>query len=95
MALVEPPAELGGAAVTVMDGPFFSLMPYPSRGLFTLSHVRYTPHCSWHDGRASRSPTTAIRAARRDVALRAHGARRRAVSCPRCARRGTSIRSGK
>jgi glycine/D-amino acid oxidase-like deaminating enzyme len=49
MALVEPPAELGGAAVTVMDGPFFSLMPYPSRGLFTLSHVRYTPHCSWQD----------------------------------------------
>jgi glycine/D-amino acid oxidase-like deaminating enzyme len=49
MAVVEPPAELGGAAVTVMDGPFFSLMPYPSRGLFTLSHVRYTPHCSWHD----------------------------------------------
>jgi glycine/D-amino acid oxidase-like deaminating enzyme len=49
MALVEPPAELAGAAVTVMDGPFFSLMPYPSRGLFTLSHVRYTPHCSWQD----------------------------------------------
>ncbi len=49
LALVEPPAELGGAAVTVMDGPFFSLMPYPSRGLYTLSHVRYTPHCNWHD----------------------------------------------
>jgi glycine/D-amino acid oxidase-like deaminating enzyme len=49
MALVEPPTELAGAAVTVMDGPFFSLMPYPSRGLFTLSHVRYTPHCSWQD----------------------------------------------
>jgi glycine/D-amino acid oxidase-like deaminating enzyme len=49
MALVEPPPELAGAAVTVMDGPFFSMMPYPSRGLFTLSHVRYTPHCSWHD----------------------------------------------
>ncbi|HEY4216025.1 MAG TPA: FAD-dependent oxidoreductase [Gemmatimonadaceae bacterium] len=51
MALVEPPAQLAGAAVTVMDGPFFSLMPYPSRGLFTLSHVRYTPHCSWLDER--------------------------------------------
>jgi glycine/D-amino acid oxidase-like deaminating enzyme len=49
MALVEPPPELAGAAVTVMDGPFFSLMPYPSRKLFTLSHVRYTPHQSWHD----------------------------------------------
>jgi glycine/D-amino acid oxidase-like deaminating enzyme len=49
LALVEPPEEIGGAAVTVMDGPFFSLMPYPPRGLFTLSHVRYTPHCSWED----------------------------------------------
>lgn len=49
LALVEPPEALGGGAVTVMDGPFFSLMPYPSRGLFTLSHVRYTPHCNWTD----------------------------------------------
>jgi glycine/D-amino acid oxidase-like deaminating enzyme len=49
MALIEPPPALGGAAVTVMDGPFFSMMPYPSRGLFTLSHVRYTPHAFWHD----------------------------------------------
>jgi glycine/D-amino acid oxidase-like deaminating enzyme len=48
LALVEPPPELLGAAVTVMDGPFFSLMPYPPRGLYTLSHVRYTPH--WAKG---------------------------------------------
>ncbi len=53
MALVEPPPELAGAAVTVMDGPFFSLMPYPSRGLFTLSHVRYTPHRNWQEGATS------------------------------------------
>lgn len=49
MALVDPPRQLNGAAVTVMDGPFFSMMPYPSRAKFTLSHVRYTPHASWHD----------------------------------------------
>lgn len=49
LALVEPPEQLHGAAVTVMDGPFFSLMPYPSRRLYTLSHVRYTPHYSWQD----------------------------------------------
>ena len=50
MALVEAPAELAGIAVTVMDGPFFSMMPYPSRGnLCTLSHVRYTPHSAWLD----------------------------------------------
>lgn len=47
LALVEPPKELGGKGVTVMDGPFFSLMPYPSRGLYSLTHVRYTPHASW------------------------------------------------
>lgn len=49
MALVEPPAELRNLGVTVMDGPFFSLMPFPARGLHTLSHVRYTPHSHWFD----------------------------------------------
>jgi len=49
MALVEPPAELRGMGVTVMCGPFFSLLPYPPLDLCTLSHVRYTPHAAWHD----------------------------------------------
>jgi glycine/D-amino acid oxidase-like deaminating enzyme len=49
LALTEPPPELAGKAVTVMDGPFFSLMPFPARGLHTLSHVRYTPHGYWTD----------------------------------------------
>jgi len=25
------------------------MMPFPARGLHTLSHVRYTPHFSWSD----------------------------------------------
>ncbi len=49
MALIEPPPELATVGVTVMCGPFFSMLPYPSRGLHTLSHVRYTPHSSWYD----------------------------------------------
>lgn len=49
MALLKVPAELEGLGITVMDGPFFSLMPFPARGLHTLSHVRYTPHMSWND----------------------------------------------
>jgi hypothetical protein len=49
IALVAPPPELSGKAVTVMDGPFFSLMPFPSEGLYSLTHVRYTPHRSWID----------------------------------------------
>jgi len=49
MALMEPPATLAGLGVTVMDGPFFSMMPFPPRKLHTLSHVRYTPHLHWLD----------------------------------------------
>lgn len=49
MALVETAPQLSGLGVTVMDGPFFSMMPFPARGLHTLSHVRYTPHASWMD----------------------------------------------
>jgi glycine/D-amino acid oxidase-like deaminating enzyme len=49
MALVEPPDEISGLGITVMDGPFFSLMPFPARNLYSLSHVRYTPHHHWYD----------------------------------------------
>ncbi len=47
IALVEPPPEIEGLGVTVMCGPFFSTMPFPARGLHSLSHVRYTPHTAW------------------------------------------------
>lgn len=49
MVLVEPPPSLRGKAVTVMCGPFFSLLPYPPADCYTLSHVRYTPHRTWTD----------------------------------------------
>ncbi len=49
MALVQIPESLKGLGITVMDGPFFSIMPFPARGLHTLSHVRYTPHLHWSD----------------------------------------------
>jgi len=56
LALVEPPVELAKVGVTVMDGPFFSCMPYPAEGLYSLTHVRYTPHESWADNAARRDP---------------------------------------
>lgn len=49
MALMQVPSDLKGLGITVMDGPFFSMMPFPARGLHTLSHVRYTPHVHWSD----------------------------------------------
>ncbi|MCQ4280909.1 FAD-binding oxidoreductase [Pseudomonas stutzeri] len=51
MALMHMPDSLRELGVTVMDGPFFSIMPFPARGLHTLSHVRYTPHLNWKDVR--------------------------------------------
>ncbi len=50
MALVEMPEALSRIGVTVMDGLFFSVVPFPARGLHSLTHVRYTPHCFWQDG---------------------------------------------
>jgi hypothetical protein len=47
MALLEVPDVLQHVGMTVMCGPFFSVMPFPPRRLHTLSHVRYTPHVSW------------------------------------------------
>lgn len=49
MALVRMPESWRNRALTVMDGPFFSLMPFPSAGLHTFSHVRYTPQVRWVD----------------------------------------------
>lgn len=49
MALIQMPSQLENLGVTLMDGPFFSIMPFPSRQMHTLSHVRYTPHSHWHD----------------------------------------------
>jgi glycine/D-amino acid oxidase-like deaminating enzyme len=47
VALIAVPPELQHAGVTLMDGPFFSVMPFPSRQLHSLTHVRYTPHQAW------------------------------------------------
>ncbi len=53
LALVRPPEELAAIGITVMCGPFFSCMPFPPRGLHSLSHVRYTPHREWRDADGS------------------------------------------
>jgi glycine/D-amino acid oxidase-like deaminating enzyme len=49
IALIRRPAEMQGCGITIMDGAFVSAMPYPSEDLYSLTHVRYTPHISWTD----------------------------------------------
>ena len=49
IALIQPSPVFAGIGVTIMDGPFFSTMPFPARKCHSLSHVRYTPHAAWID----------------------------------------------
>jgi glycine/D-amino acid oxidase-like deaminating enzyme len=44
MLLIEPPLPVANVGITVMDGPYFSTMPFPAAKLHSFSHVRYTPH---------------------------------------------------
>ncbi|MBI4381943.1 MAG: FAD-binding oxidoreductase [candidate division NC10 bacterium] len=63
--LLVPPPPLAKLGVTVIDGPFFSTMPFPARGLHSLHHVRYTPHHFWLDQEEYRDPEDNIRSARK------------------------------
>ncbi len=53
MCLVQVPDQLKTMGITVMCGPFFSVMPFPPAGMHSFSHVRYTPHYDWKDGAGS------------------------------------------
>lgn len=62
MALIKPLPALKGLGITVMDGPFWSLQPFPARGdSYSLSHVSYTPHGHWFD-EPGRNPYEVLRA---------------------------------
>ncbi|CAN0568308.1 unnamed protein product [Ectocarpus sp. 12 AP-2014] len=49
ICLVEVPKILKNTGVTVMCGPFFSFMPFPSTQYHSFTHVRYTPHATWKE----------------------------------------------
>lgn len=47
--LCEPSAALRDMGITVMDGPFFSIMPFGKTGLHSLTSVTFTPHVTSYD----------------------------------------------
>ena len=49
MPLIKIPEEMNKKSATIMCGPFFSVMPFPPRGVYSIHHVRYTPHYHWYD----------------------------------------------
>jgi glycine/D-amino acid oxidase-like deaminating enzyme len=61
VALVRHPAPLDSMGITVMDGAFFSTMPFPDRKAHSFTHVRYTPHGSWLDTQEPQDPYTVLK----------------------------------
>lgn len=53
ICIVDVPEELKKLGITIMCGPFFSIMPFPSKQVHSFSHVRYTPHFEWDDNNES------------------------------------------
>ena len=47
--LCKPGESLKGVGITVMDGPFFSIMPFGKTGLHSLTSVTFTPHVTSYD----------------------------------------------
>ncbi len=47
--LCRPSDALKGIGITVMDGPFFSIMPFGQTGLHSLTAVTFTPHVTSYD----------------------------------------------
>lgn len=49
IALCTPNRALEKLGLTVMDGPFFSVMPFGLDGVFSLTSVTFTPHVTSYD----------------------------------------------
>ena len=47
--LCKPSDKLKDIGITVMDGPFFSIIPFGKTGLHSLTSVTFTPHVACHD----------------------------------------------
>jgi len=47
--IIEANDALRDVALTVMDGPFFSIMPFGNSGFHTLTSVAFTPHQTSYD----------------------------------------------
>jgi len=51
--LCSPSQQLRDIGITVMDGPFFSIMPFGQTGLHSLTAVTFTPHMTSYDSKPS------------------------------------------
>lgn len=52
---LNPESPLFNTAITIMDGPFWSLTPWPAFSSSVLTHVRLTPHARFDSAREAES----------------------------------------
>ena len=96
IALVEVPAGFQNLGITVMDGPFFSVMPFPPSGGHSMTHVRYTPHATWSDRPGDPAdPETLSARESSGKRLRAYAPRRRALRSGPVRSANTASHSGR
>lgn len=43
MPLIKVPKEFKNLGITIMDGDFFAVMPFPAKNCHTIHHVKFTP----------------------------------------------------
>ena len=56
LCLISAPEELKQIGITIMDGAFFSMMPFPAENCHSLSHVNYTPFSYFLDNDGKKDP---------------------------------------
>jgi hypothetical protein len=56
ICLINAPKSFEKYSLTIMDGPFFSIMPFPAKNLHSIHHVSYTPHSYWNEGDLNLNP---------------------------------------
>lgn len=49
ICIVDTPTFMKDSGLTVMCGPFFSILPHPISGKYSFSHVRFTPQVEYWD----------------------------------------------
>lgn len=49
MPLIKVPREFANLGVTIMDGEYFAVMPFPAFNLHSIHHVKFTPMPGSHD----------------------------------------------
>jgi hypothetical protein len=70
LARIVPPHALRSTAVTIVDGPFWSLTPWPVFKGHVLTHVKYTPHARFKNYLGAKNFLSSYKTSRAEMMIR-------------------------